>query len=101
MANVLLINMFILVNDYGPYVISGLICVFLLTILWHQRAAFVSLFWSVQKDETVGSLRVHRWIRLSIVLAATTIMVSGAILQNHVQHERERNLHRPAVGSHN
>jgi hypothetical protein len=25
MANILLINLFILVNDYGPYLISGLI----------------------------------------------------------------------------
>jgi len=45
MANILLINMFILVNDYGPYVISAIICLSMLLILWHQRAALLSLLW--------------------------------------------------------
>jgi hypothetical protein len=96
-ANILLINMFIMVNDYGPYLISGLICASLLIILWHQRAALVSLLWSTQNGEAVSSLRIHRWIRLLIVLVATTIMVSGAILQHHVQRSREQNPHRPTV----
>ena len=100
-ANILLINMFILVNDYGPYLISGLICTSLLIILWHQRAALVSLLWSTQNGEAVSSLRIHRWIRLIIVLAATTIMISGAILQHHVQRSREQNAHRPAVDRRN
>jgi hypothetical protein len=96
-ANILLVNMFILVNDYGPYLISGLICTSLLIILWHQRAALVFLLWSTQSGEPVRSLRTHQWIRLAIVLAATTIMVSGTILQRHVERLREQNRHRPAV----
>ena len=86
MANILLINMFILVNDYGPYLISGLICASLLIILWHQRAALVSLLWSGQSGEALSAKRTHRWIRSIVVLAAITIMVSGAILQHHVEH---------------
>jgi len=41
MANIPLINIFILVNDYGPYFISILICSSLLLILWHQRNAIL------------------------------------------------------------
>jgi hypothetical protein len=44
MANILLINMFILVTDYGPYFISMLICASLLVILWHQHAGLYSPF---------------------------------------------------------
>jgi hypothetical protein len=100
-TNILLVNMFILVNDYGPYLISGLICTSLLVILWHQRTALISLLWSTQSGEPARSLRIHQWIRLIIVLAATTIMVSGAILQHHVERLREQNRHRPAVVSPN
>lgn len=53
MANILLISMFILVNDYGPYLISGFIFASLLIILWHQRVVLVSAH--------------SRWIRLIIV----------------------------------
>jgi hypothetical protein len=100
-ANILLINMFIMVNDYGPYLVSGLISTSLLIILWHQRAALVSLLWSTQSGEPVNSLRIHRGIRLMIVLAATTIMVSGAILQHHVKQSREQNRDRPIADTPN
>jgi hypothetical protein len=91
----------ILLNDYGPYLISGLICASLLIILWHQRAALVSFLWSTQNGEAVSALPIYRWIRLLIVLAATTIIVSGGILQHHVQRSREQNAHRPTVDSRN
>jgi len=100
-ANILLINMFILVNDYGPYLISALICISLLIILCHQRTVLVSLLWSTQSGEPVSSLRIHRWIRLIIVLAAATIMLSGAILQHHIQRSRGQNPHRPTVDGRN
>jgi hypothetical protein len=89
-ANILLINMFIMVNDYGPYLNAGLICTSLLIILWHQRAALVSLLWSTRRGEPTSSLGIHRWIRLIIVLTAITIMVSGAIVQRHFERLRER-----------
>ena len=100
-TNILLINMFIMVNDYGPYIISALICLSLLIILWYHRAALVSLLWSSQNNEEVGSRGTQMWIRLVIVLAATTIMLSGAILQHHVKGLREQNGNRPTVNSPN
>lgn len=99
-ANILLINMFILVNDYGPYFISALISASLLIILWHQRAALAALLWSAQSEEPAGSLRMHRWIRLIIVLAAISIMVSGAILQHHAERSRQQTRSSPASDSH-
>ncbi len=69
MANILLINIFVLVDDYGPYLIAALICMSLVTILWHHRVALVTLFWSSQNSEPEPSERAHRWIRSSIVLA--------------------------------
>jgi len=88
MVNILLINIFIMVNDYGPYLMSGVLCALLLVIVWQQRGALVSLLWERQSGEPVGSLGVHRWIRWAIVLAVTTIMVSGAIVQKHVERSR-------------
>ena len=99
MANILLINVFILVNDYGPFLISGLLCIFLFALLWHQRSALTSLLWSSQKGEPASSTRRHHWIRLSIVTATLTMMISGAILQNHVRRSREQSRHSPAYNS--
>jgi hypothetical protein len=100
MANILLINMFILINDYGPFLISGLICVFLLTILCHQRSALISMLWTTQQSEPANSLPRHRCIRLSIVFATITMMISGAIIQKHVKRSREQSVHTPAAKSH-
>ncbi len=96
-ANILLINMFILVNDYGPYLISALICASLLTILWKQRAALFTLLWSTQNGEALRSRRIHWWVRSIIVLTAITIMVSGAILQHHVERSRGQNAVHPTM----
>ena len=85
MVNILLINIFILKNDYGPYFISILICSSLLLILWHQRAALISLFWATQNAEPAESRRIHMWIRLFIVLSVAFIMILGAILQHYVK----------------
>jgi hypothetical protein len=85
MANILLINIFILVNDYGPYVISAFICASMLMILWQQRAALLSLFWVDQASEPQDSGRFHRWIRILIVVAVSTIMLSGAIMKHYLR----------------
>jgi len=84
MANILLINMFILVNDYGPYVISALICASMVVILWQQRAALVSLLWVSQDAEPERSRGMHRWIRVVIVTAVAAITISGMILQHYL-----------------
>lgn len=89
MVNILLINIFILVDDYGPYVISALICMSLLTILWHQHRGLLTLFWSAQNSEPERSKRTHWWIRSSIVLVVATMMISGAVLQRRMRHSRQ------------
>ena len=79
------INMFILVNDYGPYVISALILISLLTIVWYQRPALVSLLWSSQTAEQPDSRGTHRWIRLLIVLLVSGIFTSGLLMQHYMR----------------
>jgi hypothetical protein len=85
MANILLINMFILVDDYGPYMNSALICASLLAILWRQRKALVTVFWTSQGNEPARSRQLHMWIRIAIVLAVAAIMVSGEIARHYVK----------------
>jgi hypothetical protein len=79
MANILLINIFILVDDYGPYVVSTLICISLLVVLWHQRIGLLTLLWSTQNGEPERSKRTHWWIRSSIVLIAAAIMMVAVL----------------------
>ncbi len=99
MANILLINMFVLVNDYGPYFISGLICIFLSALVWHQRSGLMSLLWASQSSEPVHVRRRHRWIAFTIAFAATAIMLTGALIQQHVKHSRARSTDHPSAVS--
>jgi hypothetical protein len=85
MANILLINMFIMINDFGPYFNAVIICASLLVILWQQRADLVSLFWSTQKTEPLASSRAHWLIRTLIVAFVTAIMIAGTIAQHYVK----------------
>jgi len=101
MANILFINIFILVNDYGPFLISGLICTFLLAIVWNQRAPLIYLLWTTQESEPASSHKRHLWIRLSIVSITMVMMISGAIIQRHVQRSVEHKQQVPAVTRHN
>jgi hypothetical protein len=89
MLNILLINMFILVNDYGPYVISILICLSLLTILWHQRRGLLTLLWSAQNSDPAPSKHTHWWIRSSIVITVALMMISVMVLQHRRLHSRQ------------
>jgi len=96
MVNILLINIFILVNDYGPYVMSMLICISLLTIMWHHRRGLLTLLWSTQTGEAESSKRTHWWIRSSIVLILASIIISAAVhhhrmLQRQPTHDVLRN----------
>lgn len=88
MANILLINAFILVNDYGPYVISALILASILLILWHERLSLVSLLWSSQISEAPLSRRTHRWIRSLIVVVVFGILTAGSLLQHYFPRQR-------------
>ena len=89
MVNILLINIFILVNDYGPYVMSTLICISLLIVLWHQRRGLLTLLWSTQNGEPEHSKRTHWWIRSSIVLIVASMMISIVVLQYRLLHSRQ------------
>lgn len=77
MANILLINVFILVNDYGPEFMATFILTCMLVIVWHQSGSLISLFWSVQPTEITESRVKHRWVRTLIVLSVATIMFVG------------------------
>jgi len=90
MVNIVLINMFILVNDYGPYLTSSLIVASLLIIVWHYRADLWTVLWSVRKGEPAGSRRLHWWIRSVLVLMSAGLMIGGAIIQERVRMARER-----------
>ena len=88
MANILLINIFILVDDFGPYLIAGLICTSLLILLWHHRLALDTLLWSTQPSEPERSRHLHRWVRSILLLTVASIMISGAILQHRARQSR-------------
>jgi hypothetical protein len=80
MANILLINMFILVNDYGPYLISGLICASLLIILWQQRAALFSRLWSTQNGEAVRRELVTEKAIPGVEIGVSTNGIAASLL---------------------
>lgn len=84
MANIVLIDVFIMVDYWGALFMSVVISLAMLAILWHQRAEIVGLFWGAQKAEAVGSQRVHVWIRVGIVVAVVAIMVTEAMVEHHV-----------------
>jgi hypothetical protein len=83
MANILLINIFILVNDYGAEFMATLIFLSLLTILWYDRARFIAIFWDQQSGEAAEFRRRHLYIRACIVLAALSIILAGAYHNAH------------------
>jgi hypothetical protein len=81
MANIVLIDVFIMVGYGGAFFMSVVISSAMLAILWHQRAEIVGLFWGSQEPEPVGSRRVHVWIRVGIVVAVLGIMFAGAMVE--------------------
>jgi hypothetical protein len=83
MANILLINIFILVNDYGPESMATIIVISLLTILWHDRARLIAIFWDQQSGETPESRRRHLYVRAFIVIAVLSFMILGAYQKAH------------------
>lgn len=88
MANIVLVNVFILVDDYGPYVISVLILASMLLILWHERLNLVSALWSSQLPESFVSRRAHAWIRSLILAVVIGLLVSGSLLQHYFPKHR-------------
>jgi hypothetical protein len=85
MANILLVNMFVLVNDYGPYFTSTLILISMLIILWHERTALVQAVWASQTAEPEDGQRKHRSIRIFILMLVTGILTSGFLTQHYLR----------------
>ena len=83
MANIFLINVFILVNDYGPYIISALILISLFCIVWNQRHRLEWVVWASQVPEPPNSRRKHFWIRSLILALVLAIFISGSVLQHY------------------
>jgi len=77
MANVLLINLFILVNDYGPGFMATFIFISLLLIIWPQRGSLISMVWTTQPTEPPESRVFHRWVGALIVVAVLAAMFVG------------------------
>jgi hypothetical protein len=82
MTNILLINIFYLVGDYGANFMAAFIFASMLIILWRERA-LASLFWGMQWAEPADSRKMHRWIRGLILLAFASIMIVGLLIQVH------------------
>ena len=76
-ANILLIDIFILKNDYGPELMAIVISTSMLVILWHKRDTVIRLFWSEEASEPVRSSRIHLWIRVFIVTAVVLFLTLG------------------------
>lgn len=86
-ANILLIDIFILRNDYGPELMAVFISISMLLILWSERDALIRLFWTEQASEPVQSGRSHFWIRVSIIATVLLLLIIGVVGRRiHRQH---------------
>ena len=78
-ANILLIDIFILRNDYGPEFMAVLIFTSMLVILWRERDTLIRLFWTEQAPQVVQSSRTHFWVRVCIIAAVLLLLIIGVI----------------------
>lgn len=83
MANILLINIFYLVGDYGANFMAAFIFASMVMILWRQRTVLVCMLWGTQSAEPESSRTMHRLIRGFILLAFISIMIVGLLMQPH------------------
>ncbi len=67
MANILMINLFFHIA-FGAECMAMFISASMLALLWHDREALASLFWSDQAAEPARSRRLHRMIAALVVL---------------------------------
>jgi hypothetical protein len=84
-ANILMINLFVLRNDYGPEFMATFILVSMLLILWHERGTLISTFWSSQPVEPPSSRRTQLLIRITI-LGAVLLMTAVGAFYRHLGH---------------
>jgi hypothetical protein len=77
-ANILMINLFFHIA-VGAEFAAAFILISMLALLWRERGAIVSLFWSHQAREAAGSQRFHRIVAavvVLVVLAQTVFIVA-------------------------
>jgi hypothetical protein len=101
MINILLINIFILRNDYGPEVIATIISTFLLMILWHGRHALIRNFWIEQPTEPDQSARSHFWVRVCIVATVVVLLIIGVTERrySHKNHAADARPHQSTAAA--
>ena len=96
-ANILLIDIFILRNDYGPELMAIIICISMLLILWHGRAALLRLFWTEQPNEPANSGGRHFWVRVCIVVIVLSVLTAGVIERRMSHPNHVSKAHRSAI----
>jgi hypothetical protein len=82
MANIVMINLFFHIA-FGAEFMAELIFASMLALLWHDRDALVSLFWSDQKAEPARSRRFHRTMAALIVLLVVAQMTLALLFSAH------------------
>jgi hypothetical protein len=76
MTNILLVNLVFFIT-WGATCTSTLILASMLAILWHERQAFVTLFWTHQSSEPSAVRKRHRGIATAVVLSVIVLMAMG------------------------
>jgi hypothetical protein len=85
-ANILLINIFILRNDYGPELVALIISVAMLLIIWPERDKFIAVFWSQQPSEPLAAHRKHLWVRALVIASALGLLIFGVVSRRISEH---------------
>ncbi|HXZ20840.1 MAG TPA: hypothetical protein VEG63_12890 [Candidatus Acidoferrales bacterium] len=80
MANIVMINVFFHIA-WGALCTSVFIFISVAAILWHERPAFLEIFWSSQVAEPEDVRRYYRAIAALVVLLAIALMSVGLWLQ--------------------
>jgi hypothetical protein len=78
-ANILLIDIFILPPDYGPTLPASIIFLSMVMLLWHDAGNLIQATWIAQAPEPVESQQAHLWIRAAIIGAVLTLTTVGVL----------------------
>jgi len=81
MANILLINVFYSIA-VGAEVNAAFILGCMLLLLWHQRKALLSVFWTNQSSESASTRTLHWIIRAAILLVVLAQVIVGTLLSH-------------------
>jgi hypothetical protein len=82
MANILMINLFFHIA-FGAECMAAFIFASMQALLWHDRNALVSLFWSDQAAEPARSRRFHRLTAALVVLLVVAQTALALLYSTH------------------